>query len=176
MKVHGVRRCFRGPARGFTLVELVAVVALTAILSIAAYAAVSTTVGTFKLNAAATKMIEDIRYAQHLARTHNGWYGVLFQPNPANQYTVYQTDGTTDTAVTNPLNPVTTLSINTNTDYGVTITIANIGGGTQVEFNPMGVPYNDKTGAALAANGTVTLTRGGSSKTITIIQNTGKAE
>ena len=56
------------------------------------------------------------------------------------------------------------------------ITAVDIGGGNKVEFNPMGTPYLDKTGAALAGTGTITLSSGGVTKVVQIFKNTGRVE
>lgn len=162
--------------KGFTIMEVIIVTALMAALAVVAFVAIWGSIGTFRLNTATAKVLSDIRYAQHLARTHNGWYGIKFQTNPTNQYNVYYTDGTTDTSVKNPANPSQDLIINVYSDYGATISAVNIAAGSQVEFNPLGTPYNDKNGSPLAANGTVTVSFGGTNKVIQIIKNTGRTE
>lgn len=166
--------CF---SRGFTLIEFVIVIAILGVMSLVAWVAIWNPIDNFRLNAATAKVLSDMRYAQHLARTRNGWYGIRFQANPTNQYNVYQTDGTTDTNVANPANPASPLVINVSDDYGsVTIGAVNIAGGDKVEFNPLGTPYNDMSGSPLAATGTVTLTSGTSNKVIQIFKDTGRVE
>jgi hypothetical protein len=61
-------------------------------------------------------------------------------------------------------------------DYysGVTIASVSIGGGNQVEFHPLGTPYDQKDGTALVSSGEVTLSYRGSNKTIYIMPNTGR--
>jgi prepilin-type N-terminal cleavage/methylation domain-containing protein len=163
--------------KGFTIVELALVIALTGILATFAVVSIWGAASTIKLNAAASKVISDIRFAQHLARTHNQWYGINFQSDPTNIYNVYHTDGSTDTTVVNPANKATDLQLNLNSKYkGVTISGVNIEGGSTVEFNPYGTPYDDMIGSPLTAAGTITLTLGGNSKVIQITPNTGKVE
>lgn len=165
------------PGGGFTIIEVSVAMAVIGALVVFAVVGITSAINSFKFNSAVAQVMFDIRYAQHLARTRNGWYGIRFQANPTNQYNVYQTDGTTDTNVTDPANPAQDLVVNVSSDYGgVTISAVNIAGGSQVEFNPLGTPYDDMAGSALAATGTVTLSLGGSTKVIQIIKNTGRVE
>lgn len=162
--------------RGFTIIELVMVTVVTGALAVVAMIAIWGAMTSFKIDAAATKVISDLRYAQHLARTYNGWYGVDFSIDPDNHYDVYATDGSTDTAVQNPANRTENLQIDVEDEYGVTISAVNIAGGDKVEFNPLGTPYDDKLGSKLSTAGTITLTHGASTRIVQIIPNTGKAE
>ena len=172
---HSGKALDAGGRGGFTLVELVILMTIITVMAVFAAEKVQYAIQTSKLSAAAAKVASDIRYAQQLARTRNGWYGVSFAVSPTNQYTVYSTDGATDTAVTDPVNPAQTLVNNIATGFGgVAISAVNIAGGNKVEFNPTGAPYNDKTGTLLAANGTVTLAFGGATRTVTITPNTGR--
>jgi prepilin-type N-terminal cleavage/methylation domain-containing protein len=161
---------------GFSLPEAVIVIVVVGILAVISVMGMASTMTTYRLNSAASKVISDIRYAQQMARAHATWYGVQFGVDPSNTYHVYQTDGVTDTDVTSPHNRATTLTVNLESDYDVTISAANIAGGDKVEFNPMGTPYSDELGAALVASGSVTLSCGGTSRTIQIIRGTGRAE
>lgn len=167
----------RPSVSGFTLLEIIVTIGIVSALAIVAFAAIWGTTRTFKLDAASTKVISDIRYAQHLARTHNGWYGIRFQANPANRYSVYRTNGITDTNVQDPSNPSSELVVNVAAEYrGVVIGSVNIAGGDKVEFNPVGTPYSDALGSPLASTGTVTLSSDGSGVVIRVIKNTGRAE
>ena len=165
------------PIRGFTLIELSITIAIIGALVVFAAVAMTAAINSFKFNSAVAQVMFDIRYAQHLARTRNGWYGIRFQIDPVDEYNVYQTDGATDTNVTDPANTAEDLVVDVNNDYdGVTISAVNIAGSNKVEFNPLGVPYDDMAGSPLAAAGTVTLSRGGSTKVVQIIKNTGRVE
>lgn len=162
---------------GFTLVEIIVTMVVISVLAVVAIVAINSSMNSFKFSGATAKVISDIRYAQHLARTRNGWYGIGFSADPANSYNVYSTDGTTDADVSNPANTSQPLVINLSADYrGVTISAVNIAGGNKVEFNPLGVPHNDKNGNPLAADGTVTLSLGGANQVVRIIKGTGKVE
>jgi Tfp pilus assembly protein FimT len=163
--------------RGFTIVELAILMAVIMAMSAFAAEGIWGAVRTSRINGAAAKVLSDIRVAQQLARTHNSWYGIRFLAAPSNQYAVYRTDGSTDTTIANPANPGQSLAVDVRAMFGGgTISGVNIGGGNQVEFDPTGAPATDKNGAALTADGTVTLSLGGTVRTITIIKNTGRAE
>lgn len=164
------------PRSGYTLIEMLVVIGIAGALVIFAGVAMWSSVANFRFSAAVNKVLFDVRLAQQLARTHNGWYGVEFLASPTDRYHVYSTDGTTDTDVANPANLATGLNVLLRNDYGVSISAVNIDGGNKVEFNPMGTPYLDKTGSALASSGTITLATGGSVRVIQILKNTGKVE
>lgn len=162
---------------GFTMVELVITIAVLGALSGIAYVAIESSLASFRLDAASAKLVSDLRFAQHLARTRNGWFGVSIQINPINQYIVYETDGGADVAVPDPVNPAHTLVIKMDDEYaGTTITAVNIEGGSKVEFNAMGVPFTDMLGGQIAGAGTITLTQGEVSRTIQILPETGRVE
>lgn len=161
---------------GFTLNEAIVVMTATVVLSVVAVGVLWSSLTTYNFNAATATILNDIRYAQQQARVRNGWYGIQFQTSPTNSYHVYLTDGSTDTDVASPTNPATTLSVNISDEYSVTISAVNIDGGDKVEFNPVGTPYVDKSGATLSSAGTVTLSAGGSNRIIQILAGTGRAE
>lgn len=158
------------------MIEIVVVMAITAALVVFAAGAMWSSIDNFKFSAAVNKVLGDIRYAQHLARTHSGWYGIEFYPSPTNSYHVYYTTGASDTDVQDPSNPAETLSVDLDSEYGSEISAVDIGGGTKAEFNPLGTPYLDKTGAVLASTGTITIQIGSNTRTIQIFKNTGKVE
>jgi Tfp pilus assembly protein FimT len=156
------------------MLEVILTFLIVGVVSIFVAVSIWNTVYTFRLSAASAKVLHDIRFAQQQAMSHNGWYGIAFSIDPVNQYHVYSTDGTTDTDVTNPSNRATTLVVNLKTSYGATISAVNIGGGTKVEFDPLGEPYTDKNGAALALDGSLSLASGNLTKVISITKSTGR--
>jgi len=163
--------------KGFTFVELVIAVAVVGALSIVAYVAMDSSLGGYRLGNAESHVIGALRYAQQQAMTNSDWYGVSFQVNPVNQYTVYQTDGSTDTALPDPVNPAATMVTNVATDFpGVIISSVNIAGGSKVEFSPTGEPFNDRSGSAIVSTGTVTLTHDAVNRVIDILPVTGRTE
>ncbi|MDI6731761.1 MAG: hypothetical protein QME05_04190 [Candidatus Margulisbacteria bacterium] len=89
--------------------------------------------------------------------------------------TLYETNGTTDTAIKNPQDPGQNFTVNVfEENDGVSISSVDIQSGTKVEFDPHGVPYTDKTGSALTADGVITLSIAGSSVTVRIEAETGR--
>lgn len=161
---------------GFTVLQMVLIIVLISALSVFVGVNIWNAVTTFRLNSAAAKLMSDISYTQHMARTHGAWYGIDFQVNPTNQYTVYHKVGTQNVPVTDPLNQAVPLVINVAQSFGnVTISNINIDGSTAVMFDGRGVPYLDPAGTALpAAGATITLAKAGSQKIITIQRNTGR--
>ena len=162
------------PARGFTLLELLVAILIISIVGLYAVEIVASSVTNFYLDGASYRLLEDLRYARHMARVNGGWYGVSANVNPTNTYTVYVTDGTTDTPLANPAAPNQNMIVDLKSTYhGVTLSNVSIAGGSKVEFNSSGIPYNDKNGSALVTNGTITLSTGTRTRTITISKNTG---
>lgn len=163
-------------ALAFTAIELLLAVVLLAILAVFASVAISDAVHTFRLSSASARLVHDIRFAQHQAMNRNGWYGVQFFADPVNQYRVYSTDGVTDSDVANPANRAQPLAVDLKVDFGVAINAINIGGGTKVEFNPLGQPYLDKDDQPLAMDGTVMIGSGDKIKMIQILKDTGRVD
>jgi hypothetical protein len=157
--------------------QLVLLISLLITLAIVAAVNIWNSINTYRIHSAVAAMIADIRYAQHMARTHSGWYGVRFITQPTNSYIVYATDGVSDTAVTMPQNRALTLQVDVDSEFGgVTISAVDIGGGAQVEFDPQGTPYMDKSGVPIPADGSITITIGAQQKIIRIVRNTGRVE
>ncbi|MFA4906148.1 MAG: prepilin-type N-terminal cleavage/methylation domain-containing protein [Candidatus Margulisiibacteriota bacterium] len=160
--------------RGFTLLEAAIVIVVLSILSIGAFVYIGFING-IKLDAASQKVAADVRYAQSRAMSYTVWHGINFNLSPVNSYSVYSTDGTTDTAVEDPAKLGSDLTVDLNTVFGVAINSVTIqGGGHQIEFSPLGAPWTDKTGMLLSSESSVVIGLAGQTRTITITQNTGK--
>lgn len=160
MKLKNTYRAFthtpKTLVRGFTLIELVMVLALLSIVAVVAFVAIGS-FQTHHLYAAAEKVAGDLRYAKNLALTSTKWHGVSFNVD-ADTYSLYETDGITDTAIKKPEDPGQDFIVDLSDDYsGVSISSVDIDGGTKVEFDPYGAPWTDKTGSAIAAVGIITL-------------------
>lgn len=167
----------RRKSLGFTLIELVITIAVVGVLATVAYVTMDSSLGSYRLGNAEFKVIGVMRYAQQLAMTNNDWYGVSFLVDPNNQYTVYQTDGSTDTPLSDPANPAQNMVADVAAEFpGVVISAVNIAGGDKVEFSPTGEPFDDRSGTALAATGTVTLTHDAVNRVIDILPVTGRTE
>lgn len=137
--------------------ELVLVIAVLGILA-TAVVVLSPSVTPARLDAAAKEVQAHIEFAQHHAMMTTQTAGVQCVASGA--YTVYQ--GTTVTPLANPLtkqNMVLTLS-----DKYPGISISSH---YTVEFNKFGSPIT-------GGGGSVTITDGSSSKTISVTANTGR--
>ncbi|MFA5183614.1 MAG: prepilin-type N-terminal cleavage/methylation domain-containing protein [Syntrophales bacterium] len=162
----------KNTSRGFTLIELL--MTMMVIVFIAAYVFLSLNpYRGIKLEAAAKKVAGDLHYARNLAMIMTEWYGVTFEADPNNTYTVYKTDGATDATIINPSGGL--FAVNLNQYYnGLLISGVNIAGGKKLEFNPLGTPYLDKNGAAISTEAVITLSFQGVTKTVRITPNTGR--
>jgi len=149
------------------------IMVVTGLLSVMVWAAIGSATASSQLNSAANKLASDLRYAQSLAAGTAVWYGVSFEVNPTNQYTIYTTTGTVDTVIEDPAKFGSGFVVNTNTTFGVTLD-ASIGGGKKVEFSPIGTPYTDKSASGISAEGVVTLSKGTATKTVRITATTGR--
>ncbi len=143
--------------RGFTAVETILTVSLLGMIALAAVVLFPSS-GMVYLKAAAEQVRSDIAFAQQNAMNTGQTSGVQFVSNGS--YTVYQ--GTTATPLNSPLTKqplVVSLAVN----YpGVSIS-----DNYTVEFNAFGSPTS-------GGGGSVTISKGSSSKTISVTANTGK--
>jgi len=159
--------------KGFTLIEIVIVVIVVAILSISVFFFLGNK-ESITIDGAVNKVAADIKYTQNLSMSTGTWHGITFSADPANTYSIYATDGTTDTTIYDPLDLSKAFTIDVLDKFGAAIASANIAGGSKIEFSPYGEPYDDKNGTAITVEGVVVFTSGNNTKTIKIIQNTGK--
>jgi prepilin-type N-terminal cleavage/methylation domain-containing protein len=158
---------------GFTIIELVIVIVLLGIMAMAVSITLTPS-SSIRLDTAAKRVAADLRYAKSTAFSYSKWYGVTFQTDPTNTYTVFQTNGTMDATIKDPASLGNNFIVNIPALYGgVTLSSVNIAGGSKVEFNPVGTPYNDKNGTAISSAGAITLQYLGNTKTIYITPNTG---
>lgn len=158
---------------GFTLIELVIIIVIIAITAVVASVSLNPS-KSIKIDTAAKKIVNDLQYCRSMALTQSKWYGISFQTSPSNSYTVYQTDGLSDTTLDDPSKPGTNYMINVSDEFGgVAISAADMGGGSKVEFSPLGVPFTDRLGSSINQAGTITLVYSGQVRTITITPNTG---
>ena len=145
--------------KGFTLIELVLVIAITGILAVSVVT-ISIQHKSAYIDIASKKMRSDIEHARGLAMMKKGTtYGVFFNV-AGNSYTVYQ--GTNATPVADPLtkaNLVETFS----KWSGVHLTGSNY----TVEFNSVGAPSTGGGGSVQVTDGTTT-------KTLSVTAVTGK--
>lgn len=163
-------------SRGFTVIELVVVMIVMAVLAVAAFVVLDP-YKEIKLHAAAEKVAADILYARGLGLSTSKWYGVTFEADPVNRYRVYQIQGASRATIENPADLGKDFVVELYEYYdGVMISAVNIGGGSQVEFHPRGIPYSMVGGSPLAVTGTVSLEYGGLTRTIQITPDTGRTK
>jgi prepilin-type N-terminal cleavage/methylation domain-containing protein len=143
-------------ARGHTLLEIVLVLAVLGVLAVAAIES-SPSPTSANVMAAARQIQSDIEYAKQNAMMTGTTSGVYFKKNQ--DYIVYQ--GTTSTPLTSPLT-------HGNMDYTLSTNFknVNISNTYTVEFDSFGAPT---TGGA----GSVVITDGTNTKTISVTNNTG---
>jgi Tfp pilus assembly protein FimT len=160
--------------KGYTLIELIIIMVVVSIMAAVCFVAIGS-YQTQYLRAAAERIANDLRYAKNQALSSTNWTGVIFQLNPTNTYSGYTTDGATDTLMKSPQDPGRDFTVYVAVDFpGVLVSGVNFDGGNKIEFNPLGVPYTDKTGSALVQSGSVTLSKGANTITVDVAPQTGR--
>ena len=142
---------------GFTLVETVVMIAVLGVLAIVAIQIVPN-LSRSRLDVAAKQVTSDIELARQMAQTKGQTSGVKFVSGGS--YTAYL--GTTATPIKSPLTKADMVILLSSNYPGVSISSNYV-----VEFNRFGQPTT-------GGGGSVTLTDGTSTKTVTITANTGK--
>ena len=150
--------------RGFTLVELVAIIVLVALLAFTALPRLPD-VNAMDVSSLSEQLAADIRYTQTLSMTR----GDRFRINLTSA--TYQI---TDSSGLNPEIHPGSGSTSAVVLEGVALSgysppLVN----NYVAFDGRGIPYVDAS-TALSANATITLTAGGSTKSIVISPETGR--
>lgn len=172
---------FNKKIRGFTLVEIVTAMVIVGLLAVIARPQVMGALQNFKLNAAAAKMLSDIRYARELALSRHATYGIEVNA-VGNFYQIFLYSGGTKTILTDP---TTRKAMTTDFDLlsqysGVTIGAVDFCQGigcpsVDLRFDSFGVP-SDSSGVVMASTATAQLSAGGITKTIQIYQQTAFCE
>lgn len=155
------------------MIELVMVIVLLGIIAVTSFVVIRS-YQTHHLYAAAERIAADLRYAKNLALTTTKWHGASFNLL-TDTYQLYETDGATDTVIEKPEDPAEGFVVDLANEYrGVGISSVNIDGGNKVEFSPLGIPYTDRNGSAIASTATITLSSGGSSVRVQIAPQSGR--
>lgn len=164
-KVTGRGTCHEGTsdAGGFSLIELLVLLLIIAILAFTLIPRIKTATG-FRLPLAAEKVARDLRYARQKAMDTRVPYGLDFAA-PDN-YWVFRSY-----SATFAVDPLTRgnydVWLDTGDFAGVTISSATFGAFDSVRFDPSGTP---------SSGGSVVLTAGGSTRTVSLEAGTGKVD
>jgi len=147
----------KGGASGFSLVELVMVVAIVGVLSAIAIPRYAGTVTRYRLDAAADRMVADLKLARRHATTSSSDVAVTVTATALNIPSIDGIDDATPYHTDFSAPP-----------YSVKIASVNLtaGGGT-VTFNGHG---------AADTGGTIVLSLGGETRTVTLDAASGRAE
>ena len=147
-----------GPARGFSLIELVIVVMIIAIMAGIAMPRFSSALARQRVDAAAKRIVVDLALAQQQARTSSasqnvtfnaaaGTYLLVGMPHPDHSGLDYEVSLTDE-------------------PYGAIIVSADFNGDVEIIFDIYGVPDS---------GGSVVLQVGGHVRTVAVDADTGKA-
>jgi len=146
------------PRGGFTTVELISVVVILGIVSATALT-MFTGSSEYRLDAAARKIVSDIRYAQQLAMDNHGSYRISFDTS-SDSYTLYAKDSNT-TPATDPFTGTAfTVQLDSDVYSGVTLTEAVFGSRSYVVFDEEGDP---------SSTGTIAISAGRMKRSITLL-------
>ena len=155
----------RWPARSaFTMIELVTVIAILGIVALSVGGPVLSSVSEVRSQAAASRLVGDIRYMQRTALSSGMRTWVVFDI-PTNRYVLYIEDPANPgkggrVLMAQPLDQTTApVQLGTGPFANVNLTSANIHYTGELEFDSFGVPY-DGNGQALSTTGTVGLSSG----------------
>jgi len=148
---------------GFTILEIVIVIIIVGILSVFASSRWGST--SLSTDGQGEQIANDIRYAQALAMTRNDRYRFV-----RTSATTYQVLNSAGTAIS--LAGGTTTTLGTGISFGAFTNLPS----NLVAFDGKGAPYTTtgSPGTALAATGSIPVTSGGNTSTVTITPQTGR--
>lgn len=155
---------------GFTIVELVMVLVIVGVLSIVIMTDLNLSLKATRLEAVKWKLKSDLIYAQGLSVTQQVNHGIIFDPSQET-YSVYRQN--TSDIINDPLTkqPFTVNYLSESNFKGIELVSISFDS-NWVEFDSYGRPSD---GAGFLTNdGTVTLSNGSASVSITVTKNTGK--
>ena len=158
---------------GFTLIEIIVVVVILGIAALLAVPMLSSAADT-QLRSAANMMAADMEYARSMAISRQQYYMVVFD-STNNSYEVQDSGGT---VIAHPLNSSGGLSVVFGDDSRlekVEITSADFDGSASetISFDYLGSPYKGVGVGTALVSGTISLSAGDFSMTITVEPVTG---
>jgi prepilin-type N-terminal cleavage/methylation domain-containing protein len=160
-----MRNTRRRPTRSaFTLIELVTVITILGIVALTVGGPVLTSIDEVRSQAAASRLVGDVRYMQRTALSSGLRAWVVFNSS-SNNYRLYIEDPSNPgkagrLPITHPLDQTTDpVQFGTGPFANVSLTSVDIDSTSELEFDSIGLPY-DGNGQALAGTGTVRLSSG----------------
>ena len=167
----------RNNAHGFTLVELIVVMTIAGILAATAVPAMMKA-SNRRLYRASHELAMHVKFARSLAVSTGRLTWIRFDTG-AETYEVFiehptQTGRGHRIAVTHPVTGASSFVTYLDQDDfdGVTIASADFGGTAELSFDRYGQPYTGWA-VALSADGTVTISADGATRTVRIVAETG---
>ncbi|HVP11490.1 MAG TPA: type II secretion system protein [Phycisphaerae bacterium] len=155
----------RWPDRSaFTLIELVTVIAILGIVALAVGGPALSSIDEVRSQAATSRLVGDIRYAQRTALSAGLRTWVVFSL-PSDNYMLYIENSANPgkagrVPMPQPLDRSTeSVQFGAGPFANVHLASVNMNSTTELEFDSFGVPY-DSNGQALATTGTVDLSSG----------------
>lgn len=155
--------------RGFSLVELIIILVLLGIILTVAFYHKTTPLFGIRLGAASQKIASDIHYAQQLALATQAATGISLS---SSQYIVYRDIDSLEKAKDPQTGEDLIVKLDQGDYGGVTISGWTFAG-NGLKFDSTGKPY-DLNGDPLTADGSLTVSSYGSSKTVVVKPDTGK--
>lgn len=166
---------------GFTLVEVVVTIVLLSVIAMVGVPKIAGALNSIRLNTAAQKVMNDIRYVREMALSYHDTYGLEFD-TIGNSYQIFQVVGATKTVVTDPhRNKPMIIDFDNLSEFsGVSISSANVCEGgpcfaNEIRIDAFGIPF-DSEGTQFLGLATITLQSGGLTKTIQVTQTTAFTE
>jgi prepilin-type N-terminal cleavage/methylation domain-containing protein len=165
-----------GPRTAFTFTEVLVVVVILGIASAIVLPQVSSNED-MNTSAAARTVMADLLYAQNRAIAMQTMHYVTFDTTHQ-QYTLFSWPATVLQHPINLSNYIMTFGQSgpNNISQSVALTSASFNGQPTIAFDETGVPYSYNAGVTtpLSGTGTIVLTSGGYSLTISVAQDTGE--
>lgn len=151
---------------GFTLIELIIVTLIVGIMAAVIAPSYRDSLAHFRAEAAAQRIVSDLRYARRLAKTSAGEQSVEFAPDQ-NQYEL--------PGVGHPDRPLDRYRVElSKTGYPASLASVDFDGNVDVTFDMYGQPFSGSPLAPLTA-GTVVVQSGMEQRAVVVNPTTGKA-